>query len=238
MISPFTIESAYNRVSGIMVIPDRGEGPFPCVVLSHGLISSKTSSKYVTLSERFSAMGIAACRFDYHGCGESTGDIRETTLTIRMENLDRIVDTVRTRGDIDPERIGIVGSSFGAVTSIVKAARDPRIKCISPWATPHLLEKSESGDIDDITFHDSLYADFAAYDILTLASKVSRALLIHGDADETVPCREGIAIYERLREPKKLEIIQGADHILSNPEHRERAISLALDWCGRYLTTT
>ena len=75
------------------------------------------------------------------------------------------------------------------------------------------------------------------------AGKVSHAppppppppLVIHGDADEVVPCLEGIAIYERLQQPKMLEVIKGADHILSDPAHRERAISLALEWFRKYL---
>jgi fermentation-respiration switch protein FrsA (DUF1100 family) len=44
-----------------------------------------------------------------------------------------------------------------------------------------------------------------------------------------------MAIYERLQQPKKLEIIKGADHILSDPVHRERAISLALEWFEKHL---
>ena len=235
MIRPFTLDSPNNSISAVMVTPDGAAGSYPCVILSHGLISSKTSSKYVSLSERYAAMGVASCRFDYHGCGESSGDIRETTLTIRLDNLDRIVEHVRGLAEIDPERIGILGSSFGAVTCILKAARDERIKCISPWATPHILEKSGGGDVDGITFKDSLYTDFARYNLLSEAAKASHALVVHGDADEVVPCREGIAVYERLGEPKRLEIIAGADHILSNPAHRERAISLALEWFNSYL---
>jgi uncharacterized protein len=235
VIRPFTLKSAYNRISAVMVFPDAGAGPFPCTILSHGLISSKMSSKYVSLSERYAAMGIASCRFDYHGCGESGGDISETTLTIRLDNLDRIVESIRSMKEIDPERIGILGSSFGGVTCILKAAGDPRIKCVSPWATPHVLAKSDSGDVDGIIFKDSLYDDFARYDILSEAAKVSHALVIHGDADEVVPCHEGIAIYDRLQQPKTLEVIKGADHILSDPGHRERAISLALEWFDKYL---
>ncbi len=231
---PFTIDSAYNKISAIMTFPESGKAPWPCVVLSHGLISSKMSSKYIALSERFAAAGTASCRFDYHGCGESGGDIRETTLTIRLENLDRIVSYARTLPEIDPERLGILGASFGAATCIVKASMDSRLKCVSPWATPYILEKT-SDRIDDVAFHDALYTDFARYDILSAAEKVSHALVIHGDADEVVPCGEGKAIYEHFREPKRLEIIHGGDHILSVPDHRERAISLAVEWFGKYL---
>jgi uncharacterized protein len=235
MIRSFFIDSSYNRVSGTMTIPEAGKRPFPCVVLSHGLISSKTSSKYVTLSDRLDAEGIASCRFDYHGCGESGGAIEDTTLTIRLENLEKIVEYARSQQEIDPERIGLLGGSFGGVTSVVKASLDRRIKCISPWATPYELPKPEDGSIEEIRFKDTLYSDFAQYDILSQAEKVSHALVVHGDADEIVPYREGIAIYDHLRQPKKLEIISGADHVFSAPTHRERAISLAIEWFKGFL---
>ncbi len=234
MTESCTIDSRFNKISAIVTTPDRGHEPYPAVILSHGLISSKISSKYVTLSERLAATGIASCRFDYHGCGESGGDLRDTTLTMRLENLDRVVDYLLGRKDIDAERLGLLGSSFGGVTSIIKASRDPRIRCVSPWATPHKLEKTED-EIDGIAFSDDLYTDFARYDILSLAGNVSHALVIHGDADETVPCDEGRNIFDCIREPKKLEIIEGADHILSNPAHREHAITMAIRWLAGYL---
>lgn len=70
MIQDFQIKSASNTIAGLMTIPN-GPGKYPCVILSHGLISSKESSKYIALSERFAGAGIATCRFDYHGCGAS-----------------------------------------------------------------------------------------------------------------------------------------------------------------------
>jgi len=217
-----------------MVLPE-GKGRFPCVVLSHGLISSKESSKYVAVSERFAQAGIASCRFDYHGCGDSGGNIEETTLTIRLENLNAIVDYVLQHRNIDPDKIGLIGSSFGGTTSLLKSARDKRIKCVSLWATPHVLRKEGNGSIDNIFFKDTIYTDFQSYDILSESKNISRALVIHGEQDETVPCIEGKTIYENIRPPKHLEIIEKGDHVFSDPSHREKVISLALDWFDKYL---
>lgn len=231
---PFEIDSRPNRISGIMIIP-RSRKRFPCAVLSHGLVSSKESSKYITLSERLAEAGIASCRFDYHGCGESGGNIEETTLTIRLDNLSAIVDHVLSHPSVDPARIGIIGSSFGGSTALLKAARDERIRCVSLWATPHLLENKDESTISDIVFKETIFTDFQSYDVLGEARKVCRALVIHGEADEVVPCAEGKAIYKRLGKPKAIEVIKGGDHIFSAEAHRSKAITLALNWFRRYL---
>jgi uncharacterized protein len=236
MTERFEIESRYNRISGIMHVPE-GNDVVPCIILSHGLISSKDSSKYVTLAERFQLTGIAACRFDYHGCGESGGNLEETTLTARLENLDAVLDHVLHHPRVDIERIGILGSSFGGATGLVKAARDSRIKCISLWATPYRLEKRDEPTEPEVEFDDRLYTDFAKYDLLSEAAKVSCALVIHGEKDGVVPCEEGRAIYQNLKRPKKFHPIKGGDHVFSVPAHREKAISLALNWFRRFFLT-
>ena len=230
----FELDSLYNKIAGIISIPESRK-KYPCVVLSHGLLSSMESSKYLSLSEDLNKAGVATCRFDYHGCGKSGGNIEETTLTIRVANLDRVVAYVLNHNFIDPERIGVLGSSFGGSTCIVKAAKDKRIKCISLWATPYRLEKKEDEKISDVEFRESIYSDFLTYDLLSEAKKISHALVTHGELDEVVPCSEGIGIYEQIKKPKKLEIIKGADHIFSVMSHREKAINLSLNWFKRYL---
>jgi uncharacterized protein len=233
MIENFELDVFHNKISGIMTIPD-GNTKKPCVILSHGLISSKESSKYVAMAKSLNDAGIASCRFDYHGCGESGGNIEETTLTTRVENLNAITEYVINQSLVDSDKIGILGSSFGGSTCIVKAAKDKRIKCVALWATPYRLEKTEDGRISEIEFDESIYTDFLTYNLLSEAAEISCALVIHGEIDETVPCFEGKSIYKCLKKPKKLEIIKGADHIFSNLSHREKAINLSLNWFRRF----
>ncbi len=232
MLTPFEVAPGTYRIKGIFTLPDGGN-KFPCVILSHGQISSKGSDKFVALAAAFQAAGAASCRFDYRGCGESDGRIEETTLSGRVADLDAVAEWVFNHPSLDGGRIGLLGSSFGGCTSLVKAARDPRVKCLSLWATPYCLD--EKDDASEVEFEDALYEDFARYDLLAEAEKVSRVLVIHGDRDETVPCAEGKAIYERAKEPKRFELIEGGDHVFSDPGHRERAIRLAVDWFRKHL---
>ena len=210
-------------------------GKAPCVILSHGLLSSKESAKYLALSDVLAQNGIASCRFDFHGCGISEGRIEETTLTTRIGNLEAVSGWVMAHPSIDAERCGLLGSSFGGSASLVKAARDARIRCVCLWATPHSLGNKEDPSAEGIVFEETLYTDFATYDLLKQAEKVSHGLVVHGRADEVVPAREGEAIFRHLKEPKRLELIEGGDHTFSHPSHRERATRLSLDWFRRFL---
>jgi fermentation-respiration switch protein FrsA (DUF1100 family) len=64
---------------------------------------------------------------------------------------------------------------------------------------------------------------------------VKNLLLIHGDKDETVPADHAERLYQKAREPKRLEIVRGADHIFSNPALRKKAIRYSLNWFKKHL---
>jgi uncharacterized protein len=234
VIEQFQVMSGDHTVSGVFTVPDT-PGRFPCVILSHGLISSKESSKYIYLAELFSTQGIASCRFDYHGCGQSGGNISETTLTIRIRDLESVLEHALRLRSVDRTRIGILGGSFGGATALVEAAKNPDVRCVAFWATPHMLDEKKDESIDGVFFKPAIYEDFSGYDLLNEARKVSRGLVIHGELDDVVPAFEGKAIYDSMKRPKKFELIKGADHTFTDPSHRERAARLSLAWFKRYL---
>jgi uncharacterized protein len=233
MTEQFVLPAPALKVWGVLAIPDNPV-KHPCVILSHGLISSKESSKSVALADAFYAAGIASCRFDYHGCGESEGNLRDTTLSIRLKNLATVVEYIRRQNLLDPRAIGLLGSSFGGSTTLLLAAQDKTMRCAILLATPHRLEKRPDDELDQIGFTD-IYDDFSQYDLLAEAGKVSCGLVIHGDNDETVPWNEGMAIYRNLLEPKRFELVKGGDHVFSDPDDRDSVIRLSVDWFKRSL---
>jgi uncharacterized protein len=230
----FEITSGDHSVIGVLALPEGG-GPFPCVVLSHGLLSSKASTKYISLSGSLLTAGMAACRFDYHGCGESGGAIAETTLSIRIKDLESVFDYIVRHPSVDGGRIGFLGSSFGGSTALVVAAKHRTVAPVALWATPYRLEKTRDNSISGLTFQRSIFDDFLRYDLLSEARKVSHAIVVHGELDEVVPCSEGKAIYAALERPKKFVAIAGADHAFTSPSHREKASELSLTWLRRFL---
>ena len=60
-------------------------------------------------------------------------------------------------------------------------------------------------------------------------------LIIHGDKDETVPMDEAYELYGIVAGSKRLYILQGGDHRLSNPSLLKRAVDESIDWITLHL---
>ena len=89
-----SFQSEGQRISGILHLPE-SEHP-PCVIASHGLLSSKDTEKYTALGERLAREGLAMLRFDFRGCGESEGRMEESTVSGRIADLGSAIEFVKS----------------------------------------------------------------------------------------------------------------------------------------------
>jgi len=230
-----TIPAHGAPLAAVLHTPD-GAGPFPCLVTSHGLGSSKDSDKYILIAEEFSRAGIAVCRFDFRGCGESGGLFVETTVSEEVADARVVVEAMRRQAGLD-NRIALLGSSMGAYVSLYVAQQDPSILTTVAWACPadldDLLEKPET--LYEYGLGEPCLAEFRAGRYRRAPSGVRNCLFIHGDLDEVVPVAHAHRLYAEAEEPKRLVTLSGADHRLSDPAHRLEATRLSLEWVQTYL---
>jgi pimeloyl-ACP methyl ester carboxylesterase len=103
------------------------DGPAPLLVMAHGL-GAVRSMRLDAYAERFSAAGYACLVFDYRNFGDSEGLPRQV-LDVGMQLADwaAAVAYARTIQGIDPDRIGLWGTSFAGGHVIATAARQPGI---------------------------------------------------------------------------------------------------------------
>lgn len=229
-----SFSSREGEVIGVIHLPDIQKPP--CVIASHGLFSNKDGEKYLALGGRFPGRGIALLRFDFRGCGESSGKTSESTVSERLKDLCSAIGFVRSHPRVG-SRIGLMGSSLGGFVSLIVAAGDADIRAVAAWATPFSLMGLEArrADPEMASLGEGFFEDLRVHDLTSLLEKVSKGLVIHGDQDKQVPVEHARLIYERLSCPKNLEIIRGGDHRLTHPRHREKAIETTLEWFERYL---
>jgi dipeptidyl aminopeptidase/acylaminoacyl peptidase len=154
MRNPVTIWSEGTRLAGDLWTPDdvaAGE-KLPGILLCHGWGGLKQHLT-ATYAPWFSKAGFIVLTFDYRGWGESDaklvpiGEVARPDsngeITIRARAVREVVDPFDQISDItnclaflegepqvDPERIGLWGSSYGGGHVVFMAAHDPRVKAV------------------------------------------------------------------------------------------------------------
>ena len=67
---------------------------------------------------------------------------------------------------------------------------------------------------------------------------VARLLVIQAGRDEVVPPAHGRVLFDRARDPRRLHVIAGADHRLTEPTHRREAVEESRRWLLAHLPQT
>ncbi len=230
-----TIPVGGMNLAAVLHLPEVGQR-WPCVVAAHGLLSSKDSDKYIQVGEEFSRVGLAVCRFDFRGCGESGGRLADTTVGQRVTDLRAVVESMRAHPALNG-RVALLGSSLGGYVSLFVANQDFKVKAVAAWATPaNLDDLAERPDrVREQGLGDTFIAELKEGQYLRAPVGTRYCLVIHGDQDELVPKEHGRRLFELALNPRQLEVIPGGNHQLTDSAHRREAIRLSLDWIGRYL---
>jgi pimeloyl-ACP methyl ester carboxylesterase len=116
--------SGGTRCAAWLTLPE-GAGPYPAVVLVHGL-GATHDMMLAQYEQHFAAAGIAVLAFDYRNTGASDGEPRQHISTrSQCRDVVAAIDRIGARCDIDAARIGLWGTSLGAMNVVrVAAARD------------------------------------------------------------------------------------------------------------------
>lgn len=99
------------------------------IVLCHGY----TGVKDLYLpdnAQRLNEAGYMVMTFDYKGWGDSEGPRSRLAPYSRVYDVQAALSFFSTLPEVDPERLGIYGTSYGGATVVWVGAIDPRVKCI------------------------------------------------------------------------------------------------------------
>jgi alpha-beta hydrolase superfamily lysophospholipase len=222
------------KLRAVLNAPDTHS--WPLVILCHGLLSYKDSSKYRQLAQVFSRESIATVRFDFRGCGESEGLLSESSISRRWKDLQRVIDQSRNLEDFDG-RLGLLGSSLGGYLALLEASQNSKVRCAGVWSAPsHLLDLARRlPEVSPVEFSQECYQDLLKVELLPRLKNVHNVLIVHGQEDQQVPPAHAWRLYEVLDEPKAIHVLEGADHRFTASEWREEAIRLTMEWFKRFL---
>ncbi len=248
-------------IAGIAAVPESG-AVTPGVLLLHGFASHKdeVGDLYKRLAVALAVKGIASLRIDFHGWGESAGDMADTTVEQQLDDAQTAYAYLARMNFIDPTRIGVVGFSFGGGIAILSAAQHPgQYRSMVLWSSDGNFQKDQARQFDPairdralhdgivtvdlgwrtVTLKDAFFRSLGQFDLQQAISACTGALLvIAGRADPLSVYVEGFVASSRS-ETKEALVIDGADHIFGvlgdDQSHANRVVEQTVSWFLRTL---
>ncbi|MGH6770010.1 MAG: alpha/beta hydrolase [Xanthobacteraceae bacterium] len=127
-----TISSAGLKLSGAVRVPDDvkpGERR-PAFLVLHGFGSNKTSGNVQGPSKVLNELGYVTLGFDMRGCGNSEGERGRLICLEQVEDTRNALTFLQTHPSVHPERIAVIGSSFGGAVSVYTGGVDERVAAV------------------------------------------------------------------------------------------------------------
>ena len=128
-------------LAGTLTVP-KGAGPAPCAVLITGSGPEDRDETifghkpFLVLADYLTRHGIAVLRSDDRGVGKSTGSAEGATSDDFAGDVLAAVAFLKSRKEIDPAKIGLIGHSEGGLIAPMVANRDKSVAFVVLLAGP------------------------------------------------------------------------------------------------------
>lgn len=227
-------ENKEQRIYGFLHMPD-GDGPHPAVVMLHGFGGNhiEPHALFPKTARALASEGIGVLRFDFRGSGDSEGEFKDITIQDEVDDALKAISFLETQPEIDKSRLGVIGLSMGGLVASFTAAARKDLRAVVLWSavanlgqlflSSGMAGQAETAVAEGILDGGGLALNLAfVQEALTfnpveaIKSYEGPVLIVHGTADETVPCEHSNLYRSALGDRSDLRLIEGADHTYSS----------------------
>ena len=212
-----------GEIEGVLQLPET-TAIGGCTVL-HGSGGHPEQAHIVATCTALADAGIAALRFAYR-------DSQPPNMTLDSALADSAGATrlLKAHPDI-PERLGVVGFSFGGTVAAITAGRDSRMRAAVLAAAPAMAQEHFKAWTSDGKWKP----------VAELSRTRARVLFIWGSRDTQVPVDNAEryrAVLLQARVTNRLVIIEGGDHDFGPAKARAQMAATVADWVRESFTET
>lgn len=128
---PLDFKSDGLTLSGVLHVPEGYQpgSPLPTFLVLHGFVGTKDESHAELQADMLEEMGYCAFRFDMRGCGKSDGTRGDVRCMDQVADTKNAFTFIAERDEVDADKIGVIGHSFGAAVSVFTTGIDDRFAC-------------------------------------------------------------------------------------------------------------
>ena len=246
MRQDFTIAGPFGKLSGVINLCEEELGRRHVLVMAHGFRGSMDGAgRAAALADEIGENICSVVRFNFSWC---------TMLSNQVAELKAVLDFVRET--LRPEKVFLLGRSFGGATCIVTACGGEnayRPYGMILWSAPNSLKQTfiqvlgedafqealqgKTIVLDDERGHDEIPAAFVTdlfhYDVAELLKKWKKGplLIIHGENDTTVTPDQAKENFEIAGGEKQLCYMADDNHHLDL--RFKKAGALVKNWLKR-----
>ena len=202
------IRVAESELDGVLHLP--GTSTVGGAAVLHGFGGDPDQPHIVATCDALASAGVAALRFAYR-------DHRPPRMTLESGLADAAgaIRVLKAHPAV-PERLGVVGFSFGGAIAALVAGRDSRIRAAVLAAAP-----AQFG------------SDPKWKPVAELSRTRARVLLVWGSRDSQVAFENAeryAAVLSQARVPNRIVTIEGGDHDFAPAGPRAKMTETVADW--------
>ena len=218
----------------------------PAGVFQHSFIGGRGSYPIATFASR----GYAVLRPNPRGSSGYGTEFRRANIKDwgngDYNDLMTGVDKVIAMGIADPDRLGVMGWSYGGYMTSTIITKTKRFKAASAGApVTNLMSFNGTADIPGFIpdyfggqswENPEIYAKHSA--MFNIKGAATPTLIQHGEADVRVPISQGYELYNALKAqgvPTRMIVLPRMPHGPNEPKMQIAAMQSNLDWFEKYL---
>jgi len=241
-----------DRLAARLDLPDGSVRGY--ALFAHCFTCSKDIHAASRVARALTDSGFAVLRFDFTGLGHSDGEFANTNFSSNIEDLVRAADYLRTNHQAPGL---LIGHSLGGAAVLAAAKRIPEVLAVVTIGAPadpaHIL-KLINPAITTIEAAGSATVSLGGRPFIIqqqflrdletqpqdqrIATLGAALLVIHSPIDQTVSIDNARHIFDVARHPKSFVALDGADHLLTDPDDARFVANTIALWAARYLPAT
>ena len=232
------INSYTRTLQGNLIRPEKPNAG-SAILLIHGWTSAQDRMRETAemLSEKLGAICLTV---DLSGHGKTGGDLNVFSRKDFLDDIKAAYDFLISQEGVDPEKIGVVGSSFGSYLAALLTAHR-RVSWVSLRAPADYPDEGftepQMGQPKDMKWREAPKNHTETAALRALNTFSGKVLIIESEFDELVPRQTLLNYKNAVSNPQNItyEIIKGASHsVTRHPELRKVLNDILFHWLKNF----